>query len=180
MLTHIHKFKLSIFDKLYFIVNKKYKTGVLIGRFQPFHFGHAWLIEKSLEKFERIIILIGSSNIKDLNNPWNFDTRKKMVEKFLKESGLHDRVIKIESVIDVPSDDKWLEIALSKINTDDFIVIGDNEWVNGIFENAGIKILRTGYFKREKYEGIKIRDLYNKNKKWEDRVPEYIVKLIKD
>lgn len=154
-------------------------TGVIIGRFQPFHYGHAWLIKKSLEKFSKLIILIGSSNIEDENNLWDLEKRFKMLNAFIKHEGLAKKIIRIADVVDVPDDEKWLEIALGIIKTKEFSVIGDNEWVNGIFESKGYKVLRTGFFQRELYEGLKIRKLFNENKNWQERIPDYVVKFIK-
>jgi nicotinamide mononucleotide adenylyltransferase len=58
------------------------------------------------------------------------------------------------------------------------ISIGDNDWVNGIFEKAGISVKRIGFHKREELEGTKIRGLIRDKKKWEKRVPEYLISLI--
>lgn len=158
----------------------KRSIGVIIGRFQPLHLGHIWLIKKSLEKFDKVLILIGSSNINDDSNPWSFDRRKKMINEFVKAEKLERRTIKIDKIEDVPDDDDWLHIALEKIGNNSFTVIGDNEWVNGIFEKAGYKVWRAGFFNRDEYEGVKIRNLIKNNKNWESKVPEYIVKLVKN
>ena len=50
------------------------KTALIVGRFQPFHKGHLFLIKKALEKANKIIIGIGSANIIDENNPIDFET----------------------------------------------------------------------------------------------------------
>lgn len=154
------------------------ELGVIIGRFQPFHLGHAWLLKEALKRFEKIIILVGSSNIKDKDNPWNLKLRIEMIEKFLISERIEKRVIKIDSIEDVPDDSEWLNRALKKIGTKNFTVVGDNEWVNGIFENSGCKVFRPGYLDRSKYEGVKIRNLFNKNLVWKDRVPNSIVRII--
>ncbi len=152
--------------------------GVIIGRFQPFHLGHAWLIKKALEKFPKLIILVGSSNIEDDNNPWSYETRAKMLKEFLEIEEYSDRIIKVDDVIDVPDDSKWLDMALKKIGTKNFVVIGDNEWVNEIFENANYKVWRSGYFKRDIFEGMQIRKLITEKKDWKDRMPSYLTKHI--
>ncbi len=152
--------------------------GVIIGRFQPFHKGHVWLIFEALKKFEKVIILIGSSNIDDKSNPWSLDLRRKMISEFIFREGIENGIIRTEDVIDVPDDNKWLEITLKKIGKKSFTVIGDNEWVNGIFEKANYKAWRPGYYNREKFQGIKIRELFANKKEWRDRVPKYLVSLV--
>jgi len=159
-------------------MNKRSDIGVIIGRFQPFHLGHAWIIKESLKKFDKIIILIGSSNIADENNPWDLKKRLKMLEQFLESEKISDRVIKIGHIIDVPDDKEWLDMAISKIGENSFTIIGDNEWVNGIFEEAGYAVWRPGFFHRDKYEGSKIRKLYNDSLDWKSRIPEHVIKII--
>ena len=39
----------------------RYKRGLIIGRFQPFHNGHLKLIQQVLEECEELIIVIGSA-----------------------------------------------------------------------------------------------------------------------
>ena len=41
---------------------KKYKLGMYLGRFQPFHNGHKYIVEWMLEECERVVIVIGSSD----------------------------------------------------------------------------------------------------------------------
>lgn len=155
----------------------KHKTGLVIGRFQPFHLGHKYLIEKALEDCEKIIIGIGSSNVTDDANPYSYRKRKKFLEEFIKQEEIEERVAKIISIKDVPDDDKWLTMLLRKTGKID-VSIGDNEWVNGIFEKAEISVKKIGFYNREELEGTKIRELIRDKKKWEKRVPECLVPLI--
>lgn len=157
---------------------RRYEIGLLIGRFQPFHNGHLYLIKESLKKVDLLIIGIGSSNLNDEGNPFDFGTRKKMVETVFEKEGLSDRLLKIVPIPDVPDDDEWLQITLKAVGKSD-IVIGNNEWTNGIFEKAGIPVLRIAYHKRHLYEGSKIRQLLQSRERWEDRVPYYLVRYLK-
>jgi len=52
------------------------KTGVFIGRFQPFHEGHKRCVEKILSENDRCIILLRDTEATD-KNP--FDTEKRKV-----------------------------------------------------------------------------------------------------
>lgn len=56
------------------------KYGVYIGRFQPFHNAHLETIKFALERVEKLIIVIGSTNqARTVKNPWTFDERKTMI-----------------------------------------------------------------------------------------------------
>lgn len=151
--------------------------GLVIGRFQPFHKGHVYLIHEALKIAEKLIIGIGSTNIHDFNNPWRFSQVKRMVKTFLIKEKLQNKVVNIVSLPDNPSDDIWLKEVFKKAGTFD-VVIGNNDWVKGIFEHAGISVVTVNHYKRGLYEGYKIRSLMRQKKKWENRVPEYIVKQL--
>jgi len=87
-----------------------YERGLVIGRFQPFHNGHLYLMQKALESCLEIVIGIGSSNIEDHNNPFSAQIRRKMIELFIKDKNLQRRVSSIVEIPDHPSDDEWLDI----------------------------------------------------------------------
>ena len=57
---------------------------IVLGRFQPFHKGHALLLNAALE-LGPTIIAIGSSEAEpSLNNPWSAEERKQMISSWLK------------------------------------------------------------------------------------------------
>ena len=104
--------------------------------------------------------------------------RKKILRLAIEKEGWKEKIKKIVPLKDFNNDKLWLDHTLENVDKFD-VVIGNNEWTNGIFERAGYKVLRLGFYKRYLYEGVKIRNLIKSDKPWEDRVPEYIVKLIK-
>lgn len=157
---------------------KKYKIGLVIGRFQPFHHGHKYLIDEALKICDKIFIGIGSSNKSDEKNPYSADIRVRFLKKFIREEKLEDRVLKILKLYDNPDDDIWFENLIKQTGQFD-VTIGNNPWNNGIIERHGIPAVYIGFYKRKTLEGIKIRRLMEKNKKWEDRVPHYLVSHIK-
>lgn len=62
----------------------QFKTGIFIGRFQPFHIGHFNCLENMAKTCDQIIILIGSSNVaRSIKNPWRFNERVNKILNFL-------------------------------------------------------------------------------------------------
>jgi len=92
----------------------KYKKALIVGRFQPFHLGHKYLIERALEFADSVIIVIGSSNIKDDKNPYSLEVRKNFIQEFLIQEKLSSKVLEIISIEDVPNDDEWFGIIEKK------------------------------------------------------------------
>jgi len=63
-------------------MKKKFDYLVFIGRFQPFHHGHAKVIETALENAEHVIVLIGSSNrARDWYNPFTYEERASIINE---------------------------------------------------------------------------------------------------
>ncbi len=156
-----------------------YRTALIVGRFQPFHKGHLFLIKKALEKSDKIVIGIGSSNICDENNPIDFETRKKIIKAVAYKEKIKDRLIKIVPLDDFFADKKWLKNLEKQVGKFD-LALGNNDWTNNILEKAGYKVLRVNYYKRSLYEGWRIRKLIKEGKDWHDRVPKYLISNIKD
>ncbi len=140
---------------------------------------------------EKIVFVVGSASIFDENNPLSYEERRKMLEKVLKYEGLSDRVIKIVPLEDYFDNEKWLKKLIEAAGPFD-IVISNNDWVNSIVENGGYKTLREPYYKRNLYEGWRIRKLIrtslssrarpkaeSRDFEWQNRVPKYLISNLK-
>lgn len=160
-------------------MGKRYAIGLLIGRFQPLHLGHAYLIRKALEVCSQTIIGIGSSNIINQDNPWTYKKRRKMLEDFIEHEGLQDKIIKIFPIPDIPDDNAWFEDLIKRAGKFD-ILIGNNNWVNIIFKSHNYNVLTIEYYKRDELEGQRVRKLMREKKNWEDRVPSCLIDMIRE
>ncbi len=59
-----------------------YDILVFIGRFQPFHLGHKFVVDAALEQAQHVLVPIGSANRSaSLRDPWSYAERAKMIEK---------------------------------------------------------------------------------------------------
>lgn len=60
---------------------RQFDVAVVIGRFQPFHNGHKYLLEQALLLAEKVVVLVGSANkAVNIKNPFTFEERKNMIE----------------------------------------------------------------------------------------------------
>jgi len=83
---------------------------IIIWRFQPFHIWHALLVEKAVAECDTILILIGSSNKIDADNPYSFEYRKSIIQ----EENLSAK-IQIWQLPDFKDDKEWIEYILKYI-----------------------------------------------------------------
>jgi adenylylsulfate kinase len=86
------------------MINKfdwKKKSGVYIGRFQPFHDGHKKVFLNILKKNAQVTILVMDSFGVNKKNPFKFLYVKKIIKKMLKEYEGKYTIIKIPVVSEV-------------------------------------------------------------------------------
>jgi nicotinamide-nucleotide adenylyltransferase len=106
------------------------KIPVFLGRFQPFHIGHKSIIEKILQSYPSMTLIIGSSNISGTEeNPWSYPERLSIIAENLPEE-LLDRIT-IYPLSDVPDDAVWSE-NLKQIIPHNSILFTGNEWVRDL------------------------------------------------
>ncbi len=153
------------------------RVALIVGRFQPFHKGHLYLIKKALEKAEKIVFGIGSASIYNEDNPLSFEQRKLMIIEVIRQEKIENRVLKIVALEDFFDNEKWLKNLEKQVGKFD-LSLGNNDWTNDILEKAGHQVLRVDYYKRLLYEGWRIRKLIRENMSWQDRVPKYLIKEI--
>ncbi|PIS17830.1 nicotinate-nucleotide adenylyltransferase [Candidatus Collierbacteria bacterium CG09_land_8_20_14_0_10_46_12] len=154
---------------------KQYKVALFIGRFQPFHKGHLYSLKKCFELADQVIVGIGSSQESGTeNNPWDFETRKAMIESL----DLQGDSLKVVALPDYPDDEVWLKEVKERVGNFN-VVVSNNEWVLSIMQKAGYKTVETGLFNREELEGVKIRVLMRAgDMNWKLRVPKEVAELI--
>jgi bifunctional NMN adenylyltransferase/nudix hydrolase len=67
---------------------RKYKTGIIIGRFQPFHLAHLEIARQALQNSDKLIIVVGSCNRpRTIKNPWFSEERIDMIRDAIFASG---------------------------------------------------------------------------------------------
>lgn len=146
------------------------KTGLFIGRFQPFHNGHLSDIKNAFKEVDKLIIGIGSSQYKrTTDNPFSYQERLKMVEAVLSANRISN--VAIYAIPDYHDDEKWVKHIEEKLPKFDVVFTG-NDWVEKI-------MVRKFRVKRVKMiKGISstiIRDLMKTGTEWKKMVPEEII-----
>jgi len=150
-------------------------TGLLIGRFQPFHNGHLAYIKKILKECNKLIILIGSAQEKNTQiNPFSAEERKKMIKSCLKDNPN----IKILSARDYPGEnEKWLA-QIERKTKFDVVYCGENKLVMSIFSEVGFKVKTLARINN--ISSSRIRELIVMGKDYADLVPLNVYLFLKN
>ena len=123
----------------------KYKHGLAIMRAQPFHIGHERLVNQMLDECAHVTIALGSIQEKGTKrNPFDYNTRKKMIENIYQSTKSYSRMT-IIGLADINEPQKWgsfvikfLKENLPDLPYPDAYYAGakyDSNWFNRIIEN---------------------------------------------
>ncbi|MCL2161609.1 MAG: bifunctional nicotinamide-nucleotide adenylyltransferase/Nudix hydroxylase [Betaproteobacteria bacterium] len=83
-----------------------FDAAILIGRFQPFHNGHAALLEQTLKLADRVLVVLGSSfRARNARNPFTWEERAAMIAASFNEADAR-RIVFIP-VRDYYDDARW-------------------------------------------------------------------------
>tara|TARA_Y100000588_G_C13797304_1_gene729279 strand:- start:20 stop:517 length:498 start_codon:yes stop_codon:yes gene_type:complete len=151
------------------------KKGLVLGRFQPFHFGHLELIKDILEKNIEPLICIGSAQHSHTDeNPFTASERKEMIESIMESMNCEYRIFKIQ---DINNYDLYVSHLEKIVPRFDYVYSG-NPLVQRLFGNAGYEIIKLEMVNREAWEGSAIRQAMKEDDDWEVAVPNQIVEII--
>lgn len=95
----------------------------VIGRFQPFHVGHANLIKQAKSYGEEVVVLIGSANVaRSIKNPLTFDERAKLITSEFPG-------VTVVPINDYPYDDRLWVSEIKRIihDTKNSCIVGSNK-----------------------------------------------------
>ncbi|MGC4062769.1 MAG: bifunctional nicotinamide-nucleotide adenylyltransferase/Nudix hydroxylase [Aquabacterium sp.] len=89
-------------------IDDKKDLAVLIGRFQPFHNGHAALLQQALDTARRVVVVIGSAfQARTPKNPFTWQERADMIHLTL--SGTDKARVTFQPIRDYYDEEKWCQ-----------------------------------------------------------------------
>ncbi len=170
----------SLFEKkIEQSIEKKNGSALFIGRFQPLHHGHIYVINQILKSKKKIKIGIGSSQLSHtINDPFSSDERKMFIKTALQKRGISSQRYTIYYIQDIFNAKKWVDHVISIVGDFDSIYT-NSDWVRELFFDKGIKVEKKIIIFKKHFNANNIRNLINKNdKKWKTLVPKEVVQLI--
>ncbi|MFX0006108.1 MAG: nicotinamide-nucleotide adenylyltransferase [Promethearchaeota archaeon] len=159
----------------------KNSIALFIGRFQPLHHGHLYVIKQILKSRNFLKIGIGSSQLSHtLNDPFTSEERKMFLIKALEKRGISSSSYEIYDIPDIFNATKWVDHVISIVGEFNSIY-SNSDWVRELFSNKGIKVEKKLSIFNKKFSAYNIRRLISKNdKKWKTLVPKEVVELIEE
>ncbi|MDP6328393.1 MAG: adenylyltransferase/cytidyltransferase family protein [Candidatus Thalassarchaeaceae archaeon] len=135
---------------------------VVLGRFQPFHNGHAAMIinaeEYRLENFPelKLIIAVGSSNRpQTLKNPWSESERMEMILYWLdNEANIDAKIVSIPDIEDPPN---WVSHA-ERYHGESGVFFSSDLTSSELYESSKWPVISMPLVERERFEGWRVRE----------------------
>jgi bifunctional NMN adenylyltransferase/nudix hydrolase len=147
---------------------KRHEVAVVIGRFQPLHYGHIYNIDKGLEIAKKVLILVGSAyNSVSPKNPFTFEQRMKMINDYYFSSKYRDKIVIAPLADNLYEENQWITDVQDFVyeqETDDVVLIGHEKDKSSYYLKAfpQWKFFETGKWpvKDSSVDATKIRELY--------------------
>ena len=155
----------------------KYKRGLVIGRFQPFHNGHLELIRQIMDECEELIVVIGSAQFNYLvKDPFTAGERIEMIHASLSSQTFDRSRILIIPLENFENNACWFQYLESMVPKFDILYSG-NEYVRYLSKKE-IVVKEPTFKNKLRFNGENIRKLIVDHKKWEDLVPNPVKEII--
>lgn len=149
-------------------------TGLLIGRFQPFHKGHLSAVKQILEENDKVLIGIGSAQYNNTKeNPFTAEEREEMIKKTLDAEDIIN--YEIFFIPDIHDDKKWAD-HIERLCPVFSVVYTNSDWTKKCFEHKRYPIKPVKIVVDINATEIRKRILENGN--WKELVPKEIVEEI--
>ena len=152
---------------------------LFIGRFQPLHHGHLYVLRNILKSYKKVKIGIGSSQLSNtFNDPFTNKERQEFIKAVLKKRNISKQRYEIYFIPDIFNAKKWVDHVFSivgEFNT----IYSNNDWIRELFRSKGIKVEKKIEIFKKKFNGNNIRHLILQNDKtWRKLVPSEVCALI--
>jgi len=156
------------------------KTGLFVGRFQPFHLGHLDIVKKILAENERIIIAIGSAEKNYVpENPLTAGERVLIIDETLKAAKINPARYTIIPVRNIDNYALWVDHMNLYVPPSNKIYTGSNI-VKACYEATAGKHKLIQVKRARKVSGTALRNSMIANtKEWESLVHPRTAELLK-
>jgi len=156
------------------------RVGLLIGRFQPFHYGHLAAIRFAVEHVDYLYVVVSSAQKNnEFDDPFTASERISMIKDALDGSGLEPSKWMAIPMVDTPSLALWVA-ALNSIIPRFDVVFSNDPLALSLFRRYGVRVKSVPYFNRKLFSGANVRRRIGEGTAWESLVPVEAARLLKE
>jgi nicotinamide-nucleotide adenylyltransferase len=153
------------------------RRGFYVGRFQPYHDGHHYVVKQIAEQVDELVIAVGSADDShERSNPFTAGERVMMITRALADLDLITYVVPIE---DVDRNAVWVGHVRSMCPRFD-VAYSNNPLVVRLFREAGVAVRQLPMHNRDVLEGTEIRERMVDGGDWEALVPDAVAGVIEE
>ena len=150
-------------------------TVLYLGRFQPFHKGHWWMLEQLLSRY-KVKVAIGSAQPAqdDPQNPYDVAVRESMIRSVAEAHGV--TLDAIYHVPDIPQDDLYVAHVQALCGSFDVVASAEEDWTRRLFAAAGYPCVYLG-----RHGGIsatEVRRRKQMGENWRVLVPPTVISIL--
>ena len=128
---------------------------IVLGRFQPFHMGHARLVEAAIKHAQggEVVVAIGSAQAEwESRNPWTYDERNEMIQAW---ASAHQHAITIIGIDDINDAPNWVQHA-TEAHGEGVLVTSDGPTAE-LYQASHWTIHHVDLHERDTFEGWRVR-----------------------
>lgn len=150
----------------------------ILGRWQPVHLGHQAVLTALCERFERVVIGIGSSNIQDYRNPFLVTEVTEMLQLSLPTYTNYT----LNPIPDQTRDQDWCRQVVNIFGRPEFFITA-NPWVKALLEQDYPVAAPVQFVPRPNHIAVSatmVRRNLAQGRGWRDLLPPPVAAYILD
>jgi nicotinamide-nucleotide adenylyltransferase len=154
------------------------RVGLLVGRFQPFHFGHLAAVKFALKRVDYLYVVVGSAEKShERDNPFTAGERISMIKSALDGNGVDPSKWMAIPIADADSHSLWVSSVESMVPKFD-VVFTNDALTFLLFKEEGTEVKSVPFLNRKHYSATNVRDRILERKDWQHLVPPQVAKLV--
>lgn len=154
------------------------KRALFVGRFQPFHYGHLYAIEKILQESDELILVVGSAQMSHQHdNPFTAGERIEMIRAALNRAGISTKKYLIIPIADAPAHRVWVSAVESQTPRFE-LVFSNQSLTRRLLIEAGYEVRNLELYERNKFEASEIRKRILNSEDWRELVPQDVHRIV--
>lgn len=155
-------------------------TGLIVGRFQPFHLGHLAVASalRNSHPQESLLLAIGSAQESYTpDNPFTAGERMEMIQGALTEAQL-DGCLPVP-VVDIHQHAQWVGHLRGLLPPFE-VVYTNNPLTRMLFERDHFRVESPPLVAREQYRGVEVRRRMALGENWQELLPPSVARFLEE